>query len=178
MATSRDTLSVGRHAIIRPASYDARFQMSITDDATTLLLRLVSLERDLPDTREQYIDGAKLAELVTIEPERLNDAVALLEENGYLEVLKTFGTQPFDFNSVRLLSRGRLEAERIRAESTDQITDRLMWSEAAHFRAWDFKSATQSGHITRFAQPVGSPYGFTVHDWEAVFWPINLTGLG
>ncbi len=135
--------------------------MGIADDATTLLLRLAQLQRALPDTRDEYVDGPTIDKLVELGPNRLNDAVDLLEQNGYLDVLKTFGTAPYNFNSVRLLSRGRFEAERMES--------------AAERAREEATAASGSGSriagiqpVTRFAQPVGSPYGFTVYDWEAV----------
>jgi hypothetical protein len=70
--------------------------MSIKDDATTLLIRLAQLQQTHPNFRTEYIEGPDLDKLLQMGPERLSDAVALLEENGYLEVLKTFGTAPYD----------------------------------------------------------------------------------
>ena len=57
--------------------------MSIKDDATTLLIRLAQLQRTHSNLRTEYIDGPELNKLLPIGPERLSDAVALLEESGY-----------------------------------------------------------------------------------------------
>jgi hypothetical protein len=130
--------------------------MSIADDATTLLQRLASMQQARPDIT--YVNGPTLDDLLKFGADRLNVTVALLEQNGYLDVLKTFGTAPYDFNSVRLLSRGRFEAERIQAAQ----------KEAGRETPENERSPEVTQRITRFAQPVGSPFGFTTLDWEAV----------
>jgi hypothetical protein len=136
--------------------------MGIADDATTLLLRLAEMQRALPNTRSEYVDGPTVDELLQFGPDRLNNAVALLEENGYLDVLKTFGTAPYDFNSVRLLSRGRFEAEQIAASATEEVAER------DDVLRWQLNVRNRAPQVTRFPQPVGSPFGFTTLDWEAV----------
>ena len=97
----------------RTASHILVSTMSIKDDATTLLIRLAQLQRTHPNLRTEYIGGPELNKLLPIGPERLSDAVALLEESGYVDVLKTFGTAPYDFSDVMVTSRGRFEAERL-----------------------------------------------------------------
>lgn len=136
--------------------------MSIKEDATTLLLGLAQLERTDPSLRSEYFDGPRLDKLFQMEPERLSDAVALLEENGYLEVLKAFGTAPYDFSDVMLTSRGRFEAERL--EEAAAMAATTPPTAAGPSPGDDGPQPT----ITRFAQPVGSPFGFTAADWEAV----------
>ncbi len=140
--------------------------MSIKDDATTVLIRLAQLQLTHPTFRDEYIDGPDLDKLLQLGPERLSDAVALLEENGYLEVVKTFGTAPYDFNAVMLTSRGRFEMERLE-EAAAALTDMSEQIQAP--TDGPSQSADQlKASVTRFAQPVGSPYGFTVADWETV----------
>jgi hypothetical protein len=140
--------------------------MSIRDDATTLLLRLARMQEIDPQLRDEYIEGKELDKLMDIGPPRLSDAVGLLEQNGYADVIKTFGTAPYDFNAVQLTSRGRFEAERLmegakaageESPPDHQPTGTTPTSESG-------PAAT----VTRVAQPVGSPFGFTPADWEGV----------
>lgn len=138
--------------------------MSIKDDATTLLIRLAELQQTHANARTEYIEGPELDKLLEMGPQRLSDAVALLEENGYLEVIKTFGTAPYDFNAVMLNSRGRFEAERL-AEATVERPDTPQETPIGTPSTRDDRPQSS---VTRFAQPVGSPFGFTVADWEAV----------
>jgi hypothetical protein len=119
--------------------------MSIKEDATTLLIRLAELQQANPNLRNDYVEGPDLDGVLQIGPERLSDAVALLEENGYLDVIKTFGTAPYDFGGVMLTSRGRFEAERLGEvaagehvggiTSTDRRTRTADRSPAIHCRA-------------------------------------------
>lgn len=125
--------------------------MSITDDATTLLLRLAQMERTTPAVRDEFVSGSDLDNLLQMGPHRLSDAVAHLESNGYLEVLKTFGTAPYDFNSVSLTSRGRFEAEQLTKTEPTQVPE-----ESLAYR-WSLQRELP---VMKLAQPVGSPYGF------------------
>jgi hypothetical protein len=137
--------------------------MSIKDDATTLLIRLAQLQQTHPNFRTEYIEGPDLDKLLQMGPERLSDAVALLEENGYLEVLKTFGTAPYDFNAVMLTSRGRFEAERL-VETAATETASTPHEITAPTNGPSTRDDRPPSTVTRFAQPVGSPFGFTVAD--------------
>jgi hypothetical protein len=139
--------------------------MSIKDDATTLLIRLAELQRGDPSLRSDYVEGPDLEKLLEIGPERLSDAVALLEENGYADVIKSFGTAPYDFGGVLVTSRGRFEAERL-TEAAGAATGST--DEDVPIAATQSERHGPSSNVTRFAQPVGSPFGFTVADWEAV----------
>jgi len=145
--------------------------MSIKDDATTLLIRLAEMQRTDPALRYDYIGGPDLDRMLQMGPQRLSDAVALLEENGYLEVLKTFGTAPYDFSDVMLTSRGRFEAERLEEAAREEAATRANVPALVVPQPTDGppKGGDPSQFtVTRFAQPVGSPFGFTVADWEAV----------
>src|SRR5687767_8477161 len=121
--------------------------MSIKDDATTVLLRLARLQEMAPNLRHEYVQGRELDNLLGFGPERLSDAVALLEENGYADVIKTFGTAPYDFNAVLLTSRGRFESERLIDQAKTVEPSSTSISPAADDRSF--------GTITRLAQPVG-----------------------
>jgi hypothetical protein len=130
--------------------------MSIKDDATTVLIRLAQLQQTHPNFRTEYIEGPDLDKSLQMGPERLSDAVALLEENGYLEVLKTFGTAPYDFNAVMLTSRGRFEAERL-VEAAATETASTPQEMAAPTDGPSTRDDRPPSTVTRFAQPVTSP---------------------
>lgn len=138
--------------------------MGIAEDATAVLLKLAEHEREVPESRETYLDGPSVRRLVNFGSDRLNGAVEMLEENGYIEVLKTFGTEPYNFNSIRLLSRGRFEAERVAVPTEPALPTEgvlRLWNQA-------FDVARTAPQITRSPQPAGSPFGFTSQDWESV----------
>jgi hypothetical protein len=140
--------------------------MSIREDATTLLLHLAQLQAADPNLRHEYVERLELDDALKMGPQRLSDAAALLEENGYADVLKTFGTAPYDFNAVLLTSRGRFEAERL-MEAAKAAGDESSPDEPAPVGATPVGANRQAATVTRFAQPVGSPFGFTPADWEA-----------
>jgi hypothetical protein len=101
-------------------------------------------------------DGESLQVLTGLDPERLNDAIETLEQNGYVEVDKYLGTAPYDFGHVEMKSRGRAEAERLLTANSAPSRE-----SQASGRVGEEPAATS-------AIPVGSPYGFTDHDWESV----------
>jgi TIR domain-containing protein len=49
---------------------------------------------------KESLRGPELQQLVPISPGRLNRAVSYLEDYGYIRVIKTFGTRPFDFRDA------------------------------------------------------------------------------
>jgi len=114
------------------------------------------LQQTHPNFRTEYIEGPDLDKLLQMGPERLSDAVALLEENGYLEVLKTFGTAQYDFNAVMLTSRGRFEAERL-VEAAATETASTPQEMAAPTDGPSTRDDRPPSTVTRFAQPVTSP---------------------
>lgn len=137
--------------------------MAVVDDATRLLEFLGSYGQFPGDTkRGRYsFDGAELDKALRFGPDRLNDAVTLLEENGYVEVLKYLGTAPWSFGHVELNSRGRVEFERISAQRA------RVAPEPAQVSA-DSDRREQAAQVARYPTPVGSPYGFQDEDWESV----------
>lgn len=108
--------------------------------------------------RGTYLDRNDVARVSGLSPERLNDAVALLVDSGYAEWIKTFGTAPYDFNSVIVTPRGRYEYQRLQAtaEESGNVTDRTSPPAVA-------VTLPLPG-----TQGLGSPYGFTDEDWETV----------
>ncbi len=121
--------------------------MTIQEDIAAVLAHLA--------TYPQY-EGPKnegLAKELSMEPERLNNAVSILENNGYANVLRVLGTGPFDFLQVDITPQGRFELERAQAEAQAK-------TEAA--------APAQTAEVRPSPFPIGSPFGFTDLDWEYI----------
>jgi tRNA A-37 threonylcarbamoyl transferase component Bud32 len=91
------------------------------EDATRVLLALATYEQSPGDPRRgRYsLEGHELERITKLDPDRINDAVELLEDAGQVDVRKYLGTSPFDFGGVELTARGRREAERVLKRSTE-----------------------------------------------------------
>jgi hypothetical protein len=125
----------------------------IEADATAVLEVLVRARDEAAaaggvDQISEEVTGAQLQDALELSPERINDAIALLEINGYAEVEKFLGTAPFDFGMALATPLGRLEHQRA-ALPTEAGT-------------------AETGGLPRLAVPIGSPYGFQEEDWEYV----------
>jgi hypothetical protein len=132
----------------------------IDKDATTILGVLADAPRD------DYVDRNVIAEKSGLPPDRVNDAMALLVDVGRAEWIQTFGTAPFDFNSAMITSRGRYEWQRLEAVREGL---RLASTQPTASTAPTFTSTEPvTMEIVRSPSPVGSPFGFTDEDWEAV----------
>jgi DNA-binding MarR family transcriptional regulator len=134
--------------------------MSIVTDATKVLLFLADYEQIPGDSKKgRYtFSGPELSTKTQLDPDRLNDAVEILSQNGYVEVLRHLGTAPFGFAYVELTSLGRVEADRVTEES----------ARVASALASAPSSAGGTPLISRSPQPIGSPFGFKDEDWEVV----------
>jgi hypothetical protein len=104
------------------------------------------------DQVSEDLSGPEIEEGTRLPPARINDAVALLRLNDYLEGLDWFGTAPYDFGQIRVTPLGRFEHQRAKAsapvrEGADRMAGR---------------------GLDRLPLPIGSPYGFTDQDWEYV----------
>jgi len=133
----------------------------IDQDATILLGVLA----DAP--RGEYVDRNDLAGLSHLPPDRINDAVALLVDSGYAEWIQTFGTAPYDFNAASITSRGRYEAQRIRASAEESKATAPPERVGLDDRS-PFANPNSIREVILPPSPIGSPYGFTDEDWEAV----------
>jgi hypothetical protein len=127
--------------------------MGIRENATKLLLMMSNYKsQDNDPNKGRYeFRNDELPDLTGLRPEDLNDAVDILESNGYAKPMRYLGTHPYTFASVELTPRGRLEAERVESASTEAKPKT--------------KEATT---VANTPLPVGSPYGFTLQNWEAV----------
>ncbi|MDE3096291.1 MAG: hypothetical protein KGK07_09870 [Chloroflexota bacterium] len=118
--------------------------MTIREDATAVLVEL---------TKQKQFDqtqGQALADVLGMSPEQLNNAIAILEDSGYVKVHRYIGSAPFAFGSVEITPQGRYEVERAEAEAA----------------AGPGGEPAPAPTVREMPRPVGSPYGFTDHDWE------------
>jgi hypothetical protein len=96
---------------------------------------------------ENEFTGERLHDLTKLNPDQINDAVAILRDNGYVEWLQLLGTAPFDFAYVEITPRGKVDYEMVVEQS---------------------KTTYTVPAISPAVTPVGSPYGFQDGDWELV----------
>jgi hypothetical protein len=124
-------------------------------DATLALGIIAQYGTDEKDSQRgrHMMLASQLKELTGLTPERLNDAMELLERNGYVELLRTLGSNPFSFKFATATPMGRFEFQRLESLRADSGTQ---------------PSPTQSQTVARHPLPVGSPFGFTDVDWEFV----------
>lgn len=134
--------------------------MTIAQDATAILFALAEHKQgdNDPEQGRYMLDGSELRAATGLQPNQLNDAIEVLEDNGYIELHKFLGTSPYSFGRAGLNARGRLELERVKA--------------AASKNAPEPSKPPQAG---RSVYPVGSPYGLTDHDWAGVLADRNAT---
>jgi hypothetical protein len=88
--------------------------MTIQQDLTTVLVELTKQKQF------EQTDGQALADALGMSPERLNHAVAILQDNGYVKAHSYMGTAPFDFGTVEITPQGRYEVERAEAEAEEK----------------------------------------------------------
>jgi hypothetical protein len=96
-------------------------------------------------------EGATLTDALDLDPRRVNDAVALLEQSGLATTYRAMGAAPYDFLGVGATSLGRFQRQKMAAEQENA-------EGAAH----------NEGRVARLPVPIGSPFGFTELDWEFV----------
>ena len=131
----------------------------IDHDATTILRVLAEMPRD------EYITGPDLATRSGLSSGRINDAVTLLVDAGYVEWVQVMGTAPYDFGEAAITPRGRYECQRLAlppsGETAPNAESELLGSDVSADG-----SLSTPGILPPV--PIGSPYGFTDEDWEIV----------
>ena len=135
--------------------------MGIREDAAHVLSSIASYKPSEEQSR-RAIDGPLLQQITGLDPERLNNAVDLLDEGAFLKVQRAYMGGPFKFLAVILTSRGRLEAERL-TEPKPSPADRESGAAST-----GTPSAAGPSTLAATIYPVGSPYGFTGQDWASV----------
>ncbi|MCA9622171.1 MAG: nucleotide-binding protein [Myxococcales bacterium] len=105
--------------------------MGVAEDAATVLVALVKYKQGESDSKvgRYSLEGADLFKETGLSPDRLNDAVQVLEGHGYVEVETFLGCAPFSFSYVHLSAQGRLEAERMLTPVEDESSDSTAISE-------------------------------------------------
>lgn len=116
--------------------------MSIEGNAIQILEHLYRIQ-----TQGVYyeVDGPILQQDTRLSPIELNDTIDVLEDAGFVEVLRELGKVPYDFRSIQISPRGKLEYERMQ-RAKEQKTE----------------------PVKRHRLPVISPYGFREEDYEAI----------
>jgi hypothetical protein len=84
--------------------------MDVLDEAKKVLLALADIDRR---KGRNPIDGESLVGPTGLTPDAINDAIETLENNSCIRVLRTNGTAPYDFLTVELNARGRMEAKEL-----------------------------------------------------------------
>jgi len=128
----------------------------------------------LATKRGQYVKGVELAKALSLEPDAVNDAVALLVDRKLAEWERTFGSEPFEFGYVKVTARGRFESERAAADAANSAQAPravvLRRGTTRQKRQTNGKRSRLAGRmrprITLRPTPEGSPFGFTEVDWE------------
>ncbi len=93
--------------------------MSVREDAGCVLHAIAEFGQSADDphrgrhnlTGLGVRDALKALNGQELGPGEINDAVEILEQNGYVSVQRAIGTAPYRFMGVELTSRGRLEYE-------------------------------------------------------------------
>jgi len=120
---------------------------SIEENAAIVLEELYKESSKVSNQFE--IDGNRLHKLTELTPEQINDAVSILISSAFVEWLQELGTAPYDFSSVWITPRGKLEYERAK-------------------KGYEQSPSAPKARIYEPLTPVGSPYGFNDEDWETV----------
>ncbi len=120
-----------------------------------------------------FCDAEEIEKGTGLSADEINVAVSRLEEKRFIEVISTLGTHPFDFQSVQLTSLGRVEGKRIVDDSEKEVRnkDEKENSEKAKQAIEDFNRRNMRSPEQALQAPpvpIGSPYGFSDHDWQYV----------
>jgi hypothetical protein len=125
--------------------------MPTIQESLGIVLKALADYADKDDTSGFIeINGDNLKEITGLTPRQINDAVAILVENGYADTYSVMETGPYDFAGVWIAPRGRYELERA-ISAASQKDDQL-----------------NQPNLSLPPVPVGSPFGFTELDWEIV----------
>lgn len=73
--------------------------------------------------RQNFVPAETLAADSALSPERVNDAVAALVDQGFASVLQFKGTAPFDFGDAMVTPRGRRAFQRALSQNTPGQTE-------------------------------------------------------
>jgi len=113
-------------------------EKSIDQITKDVLLILSKMKRD----EGARMSGHQLQIASGFRPRELNDAVAILEAAGLVDVRRGIANAPYQFETLSLTARGLYESDRLATGAAQRISHP--------------------------PSPVGSPYGFQDIDWEIV----------
>ncbi len=139
-----------------------------------LILTVLAEWSEKPDDEEtgRYaVKGEELQQKSGLPPQRINDAVELLTDSGYVNVLQTLGSAPFNFWEVSLEISGRMEYQRLsqitEAQSVPELDDMeydvfLSHSSLDDELTEDVRQILIASGLSVFATPASIPTG----SWE------------
>lgn len=149
--------------------------MTIKENAKLLLEAMV-------DSNKSRFIGAELAIQTGFKPKELNLALDYLQELDAVELVKTFGTEPYDFAEVWLKPKGNFLNEEYKDNSA-WLKLRMNYEKAlsdmsavkkndealkASYQDMLENFLKSSSFPERPIVPQDSPYGFTDYDWATV----------
>lgn len=123
--------------------------IKITNPIEKNAIKILSecVERNL-----DWVQSESIKDLTSLSPEEINDAVDFLESLGAIRVERAIGTAPYKFVMIGIEGRGRYLYHEIQERLAEKSKGET-----------DIKTLPD-----RPLNPVGSPFGFTEHDWETV----------
>lgn len=137
-------------------------------------MRITQIDRDMiavlhvlaESQRDEYTSGRDLSTRTELDPDRINDAVALLVQAGHAEWTQSLGTAPYDFGDVAITPRGRYESQRLLSQSPQDSSASVTTD--VPLPQLNSENVAATGASILPPVPIGSPYGFTDEDWEVV----------
>lgn len=125
----------------------------IEKNAWKILTTLTELPTN--EMGQALIDAKDLQKITGLSPAEINDAIALLEPTGNIELLNALGTAPFTFRGVEITPLGR-----------NTVQQQIAENERSQYELSHQNETPEKGKSPPV--PLGSPYGFTDNDWEIV----------
>ena len=101
------------------------------------------------ESEEEEFENSWFSTVTNYSTQEINNAIEYLSDLGAVELIRTFGTAPYSFNTVFLQSRGRYLYHEIEEKNQNLQTN-------------------ETSLPQRPFNPIGSPYGFKEYDWETV----------
>jgi predicted nucleotide-binding protein len=112
--------------------------MTLVSDASLVFRAVAEFEVQPGDVQRGYRNLTQHGVVATLKerwgvemaPQRLNEAVDILENNGYIKVSRGSGTTPYKFSGVEITAGGRLQhekqIEKVRAAETSEVRPKII----------------------------------------------------
>ena len=123
------------------------------DNNIKYILEIIN-EQPTDENGQVILNGQQIKDLTGLTPSEINDAIAILVENGFVETFNALGTHPYTFYSIKLTPKGKFAYQLRNKEKNQPENSKKVDTKETFYRPID---------------PVGSPYGFTEDDWEEVY---------